>query len=273
MQEVYNATKGIDKVAKRRGLSPLTVALAAVSANRGKLATWLKTKGVNDIPADNIELALLCTRIRIDEIKDHQLANGFANETIAEKDLIAEEESAIQRGLSFNGEIPDEFLGAGLLGSIFKAGKGSLDKINRKRVAKGKKAIGIGKKAKRRATARTKAQILEENGEPLHAELKAEIDATKKDNPILDKVVTIQNDSTNGPRIVADAGRLADNIEKANAERNEGKEPSDASIVAGEVAGEIKKHETKAWLKKNWWIIAIAVILIGGLGFLTGRKK
>lgn len=125
-----------EKIAQLNGITPENVALKIVHNRRKDIAAYIKNNGVN--PAVNAQaLALQAKLIHERKVADIQ-TKGIPDYESAENALLQNQIEQEESGF-------DNFIGGSLLGSIFRAGDSALEKVNKKRIEKGKKPILSGK--------------------------------------------------------------------------------------------------------------------------------
>lgn len=139
--DVIKAMKGVDKLAYVAGVKPEIIALQVIKENIPTINRYVMEHG--EVPEkDPIALAAQATLLHENKIWDKVENGGIPNYEDAERQVLAEEQAAEDRG-----EI-SSFLGS-IMGVVFKAGERALPKINKKRIAAGKKPLLAGEKGKK----------------------------------------------------------------------------------------------------------------------------
>lgn len=133
--------KNIDRIALSNGLSPEAISLSIVKKNRPAIERYIIKNGGNPHENPAILAAQACL-IHENKIY-HKQRMGTPDYFTAEDAVLAEEAVAAE----FDGGEADDFSPA-ILGTVFKAGKKAIAKINEKRKAKGKKPILSGQRFK-----------------------------------------------------------------------------------------------------------------------------
>ena len=131
------AMQDIDSIAVGKGIPPSSLALRIVKENRPHIEAYVRRHGGNPHPNPAVLAAQACI-VHENKIAYKQKM-GVPDYQTAEDAVLAEDQISEDMGES------DSFAPA-LLGTIFKAGKTAIAKINQKRVAKGKKPILSGPK-------------------------------------------------------------------------------------------------------------------------------
>jgi len=140
-QGYIGTMKAIDKMAVKAGVKPEIIALQIVKENQPTIEQYVIEHGEKPLK-DPIALAAQATLLHEQKIWDKIENDGIPDYESAEKEVLAEEQAAEDRGEISN-------FGGSILGVVFKAGNKALDKINIKRKKNGKKEILAGEKGQR----------------------------------------------------------------------------------------------------------------------------
>jgi len=130
---------------KRFGIPPEAVAYLHVKANLPRLTKFVYQHGM--MPSDNPALLALQAAVAHEKnIQSEMAKSGLLNYETAEDRLfnnITGPGYETRQGVNFTGEEENVYsdFAPGLFASIFKSAKAGINKINEKRVAKGKKPI------------------------------------------------------------------------------------------------------------------------------------
>lgn len=140
-QSYIGAMKAVDEMAIKAKVKPEVIALQIIKENLPTVRQYVIEHGETP-EKDPIALAAQATLLHEQKIWDKIENDGIPDYDAAENEVLAEEQAAEDRGEISN------FLGS-VLGVVFKAGSSALNKINEKRVKKGKKPILSGEKGRK----------------------------------------------------------------------------------------------------------------------------
>ncbi len=137
-QKLRGAINALQNIAAKENITVDTAALEVVKNRRREVEDYVAAHDV--IPATNpATLAMQATMLHTAKVED-KINEGVSNYIEAENAVFQDEADFLRYG-----ETPDNFLGGSLLGSVLAAGKAGIQKLNEKRIAKGKKPVLSGK--------------------------------------------------------------------------------------------------------------------------------
>lgn len=139
--DYIGAMQAVDKIAYKAGVKPEIIALQIVKENIPTINRYILEHG--EVPEKNpIALAAQATLLHEGKIWDKIENGGIPDYEAAERQVLAEEQLQEEQG-----EV-SSFVGS-ILGVVSKAGNAALPKINKKRVAAGKRPLLAGEKGQK----------------------------------------------------------------------------------------------------------------------------